>query len=441
MEIRLPYKFDPREYQLPFLRAMDSGKKRAVLVWHRRAGKDKTVFNFTIREAVKRVGSYYYFLPSYNQGRKIIWDGADKDGFRFLHHIPKALIDGQPNNTDMKVRLTNGSLIQVIGTDNIDSIVGTNPVGCVFSEYPLGDPRAWEFIRPILRENGGWAVFCYTPRGKNHGYELFEMARSNPEWFCQQLTVDDTYGRGGIVGPAEIQAERDAGMPENLIQQEYYVSFDAAVEHAVFGQQVFKAREEGRVTRVPHDVRLPVTCYWDMGRDGTAIWFAQTVRDEVRVIDCFRSFQSDIATDLQRVSKLPYKLDTMYFPHDGDNKNYSTGKTPKEIATELGFNVEIIPRIDKQSQINAARIFFTRCWFDDEKTREGFDALASWHYGFDSKLNVLSNLPVHDWSSHFSDAFCQMAIAHQDETDWRPADRYSDRYRQRRGRKSSWMAA
>ena len=78
-----------------------------------------------------------------------------------------------------------------MGTDQIIN-VGINPVGCVFSEFSLQDPKTWAFTRPILRENGGWAIFNFTPRGKNHAYELYLMAKNNPDWFCQKLTIDDT---------------------------------------------------------------------------------------------------------------------------------------------------------------------------------------------------------------------------------------------------------
>src|SRR5262245_28067867 len=152
--IEVPYNFSPREYQLPFFRAMESGKKRAVLVWHRRAGKDKTVFNFLVAEMLRRVGNYYYMFPTYAQGKKVIWEGKDKTGFPFLGHIPKELREGDPNNTEMKLTLKNGSLFQVIGSDNIDSVMGSNPVGCVFSEYALQDPNGWEYMSPILLENG-----------------------------------------------------------------------------------------------------------------------------------------------------------------------------------------------------------------------------------------------------------------------------------------------
>lgn len=243
--ITIPHNFSPREYQLPFLKAMDSGKKRAVLIWHRRSGKDKTVLNFTIKKMLERVGAYYYFFPSYAQGKKILWDGADKDGFKFLHHFPKEILDGKPNDSEMKIKLKNGSLFQIIGTDNYDSIVGTNPIGCVFSEYSLQDPNAWEYLRPILRENGGWAVFCYTPRGMNHGAKMLQVGKDNEEeWFTQVLTADDTQA----ISKEDIEKERKEGMPDDLIQQEFYCKFlDGA-------GQYFRRILENTYTEIPEIV-------------------------------------------------------------------------------------------------------------------------------------------------------------------------------------------
>lgn len=237
-DITIPYKFTPREYQLPLLRAMDNGYKRAVAVWHRRAGKDLTVLNMTVKKMFDRVGTYYHAFPEYNQGRKIIWDGRDKDGVKFLDHFPKPLVK-RMNATEMKVELTNGSIYQIIGADNYDSIVGSNPVGIVLSEWAVSDkyPEAWSYFRPMLAENGGWAVFVYTPRGRNHGWELYRMALDNPEWFCEVLTADDTKA----ISAKDIQAERDAGMSEDMLQQEFYCSFISSVENIVIPYELIEA--------------------------------------------------------------------------------------------------------------------------------------------------------------------------------------------------------
>ena len=144
-ELTLPYKFEPRWYQVPFLNKWNSGCKRLILVGHRRMGKDKMVFSQLAAHMWERVGTYYYFLPTYNQARKVIWNGADKSGMRFLDHFPKELIK-KMNETDMIIELKNGSILQMVGADNIDRIVGTNPVGVVFSEYSLMKAEVWKLI-------------------------------------------------------------------------------------------------------------------------------------------------------------------------------------------------------------------------------------------------------------------------------------------------------
>ncbi|HUN56230.1 MAG TPA: hypothetical protein VMU29_13850 [Smithella sp.] len=229
MEITIPYNYTPRRYQKGLYNCIGAGFKRAVAVWHRRAGKDKTLLNLIVKEAHKRIGTYYYFFPTYNQGRKVLWDGIDRNGFRYMDHIPEELRT-HTNQQEMKIRLKCGSLIQIIGTDNIDAIMGTNPVGCVFSEYSLQNPAAWDLIRPILTENGGWAVFNYTPRGRNHGFVLYEMAKNNPDWFTELLTVEDT----DVVSAAMVQSEREAGMSEEMIKQEFYCSFEASLSQCFF---------------------------------------------------------------------------------------------------------------------------------------------------------------------------------------------------------------
>lgn len=218
--IRIPYNFIPRDYQMNAAKAMDRGVKRIVLVWHRRSGKDKLALNLMIKKMVERKGVYYYLFPEYNQGRKAIWDGIDKDGWKFLDHFPKELVAAK-NDTEMKITLKNGSIFQIVGTDKIDSIMGTNPVGCVFSEFSLQNPAAWELVRPILRENGGWAMFIYTPRGMNHGWKILQVARENKEWFWEILSVRDTK----VMTEADVDKEIAEGMPPQLAGQEFYCEF------------------------------------------------------------------------------------------------------------------------------------------------------------------------------------------------------------------------
>src|SRR4029077_5679414 len=184
--------FMPRQYQLPICDALENKEYRKILCClPRRAGKDVVDFNLMIRAALKKIGVYFYIFPTYSQAKKVIWDSITNSGQKFLDYIPSELIVSK-NSQEMKITLINSSIIQLVGSDNIDSLVGTNPQGCVFSEYALQSPLAYQFLKPILTVNRGWALFISTPRGKNHFWELYNIAMHSPDWFCYKLTVEDT---------------------------------------------------------------------------------------------------------------------------------------------------------------------------------------------------------------------------------------------------------
>jgi len=218
--IQLPHLYKPRPYQIKLLNALDTGIKRAVIVWHRRSGKDKTCFNYMIKKSFERKGTYFYLLPTYSQAKKVIWDNMDNEGFKMLDHIPKELIKST-NGTELKIELANGSIIQLIAADEFkQSGVGTNPIGAVFSEYSVTNSDAWKFLSPILAANGGWVIFNFTPRGMNHAHTLLQQAKENPKWFWQVLTANDT----NVFTKDTIEEERKNNT-QDFIEQEYYCKF------------------------------------------------------------------------------------------------------------------------------------------------------------------------------------------------------------------------
>lgn len=407
--ITIPHNFEPRPYQLPVLRALDSGIKRAVSIWHRRAGKEKTFINYVAKAAFQRVGTYFYLFPTYAQAKKVLWDGKDREGFPFMAHFPKEIIKST-NETELRKEFINGSAVQLIGTDNIDSVLGTNPIGCVFSEYAMQDPSAWDYMRPILRENGGWAIFDYTPRGKNHGYQLYQMARSNPEWYAEILTVNDTKA----LSPADIEKERNEGMSEELIQQEYFCSFEGVQVGAYYGKQLQQAETDNRITAVPYEPELGVETWWDLGiGDSTAIWFTQSVNREVRVIDFYENSGEGLPHYAKHLQSKPYVYSAHHAPHDIEVRELGSGRSRKEIARSLGIDFHVVPNIPVDDGIEAARAILARCWFDRQKCERGLNALASYHKTFDEKARDWKQRPYHDWSSHAADAFRYLAVGHK----------------------------
>ncbi len=348
-------------------------------------------------------------FPTYAQAKKVLWDGRDREGFPFMGHFPKEIVKGK-NETELRLELVNGSAVQLIGTDNIDSVLGTNPVGCVFSEYAVQDPKAWDYIRPILRENGGWAVFDYTPRGKNHGYQLYQMARSNPEWFAEILTVDQTQA----ISASDIDKERREGMSEELIAQEFFCSFEGVLVGSYYGKQLQLAESEGRIGRVPFESGVGVETWWDLGiGDATSIFFTQSIGREIRVIDYYEASGEGLSHYAKKLQEKPYVYSAHHAPHDIEVRELGTGRSRKEVAQSLGIVFQVVPNLAIDDGIEAARSILSRCYFDRERCLRGLDALASYHKAYDDKLKDWRSYPQHDWSSHAADAFRYLAVGHK----------------------------
>ena len=412
-EITVPLDWAPRPYQFPLWKFMEDGGKRAVAVWHRRAGKDLLSVNWCAVSALTRPGLYWHLFPTYNQGRKIAWDGMTRDGRKFIEHFPKEMWEAV-NNTEMRLTLKNGSIYQVVGTDNVDRLVGANPVGVVFSEYSLQDPRAWDYIRPILAENGGWALFIYTARGRNHGYDMLNMARRNERWFQQTLTVDDTRA----ISIEAVDEERESGMPEEMIQQEFYCSFDAPLVGSYYGTAMAKLLADGRLGSLPYEPRLEVHTAWDLGvSDSTAIVFYQKHGQEIRIIDYYEASGEGMAHYAKVIKERDYVYGEHLAPHDIQVRELGSGKSRLEVARELGIRFRVVPNLRIDDGIEAVRTTLPKCWFDEKKCTHLIESLRQYRKDFDEKHKVFRDKPLHDWTSHPADAFRYMCVGLRDQLD------------------------
>ena len=333
-------KFKLRPYQAKLARAFDSGCKRLVAIWPRRAGKDLVCWNLLIESAWKRVGTYFLVYPTYSQGRKILFDATTIQGDRFLSFLPKEIIESV-NITEMKVRLKappgkdSGSLIQVVGSDNYDSLVGTNPLGCIFSEYALQDPRGYQFLRPALTANDGWAIFISTPRGKNSLWELWNIASNNsPAWFAERLTVEDT----GHISIEEIHNEIARGeISYDLAQQEYWCSFDLGVEGSYYSKYMDNLRLKGQIGPVPWEPAFKVHVALDIGvRDSTSLIWFQCIGQTIRIIDCYEKSKEGLEHYAKIIQQKPYQMGRYIAPHDIAVTEWGSGMTRLAKAKDLG---------------------------------------------------------------------------------------------------------
>ena len=426
MDIRLPHNWRPRPCQDNLWKYLSDGGLRAVACWHRRVGKDDVSLNHTACAAHERVGNYVHMLPEYSQARKAIWDAVNPHtGVRRIDQAFPSELRETTREQEMLIKFKNGSTWQVAGSDAYDSMMGTSFAGIVMSEYALANPSAWGYFSPILRENNGWAIFISTPRGHNHFEKICQHAERADNWFFEKLTVEDT----GLLTPEELADELavmqvlygdDYGRA--LFQQEYYVSFDAAVPGAIWADCILKAEQEGRIADFDSDPALLVDTGWDLGRtDDTAIWFRQIYGTTIDVIDHHSSNFKDIPfyVDLllERRARHGWRYGTHWLPHDARPRTLAAGG--KSILQqfldasaehpELG-TFAIAPRLDRQEGIQAARATFPYCRFHKTRCESGLNSLKHYHRKWDDELKKFSDHPEHNWASHDSDAWRTLSL-------------------------------
>ena len=426
VNIQIPNQWARRDYQAPAWDAITRGKKnRAVIVWPRRAGKDSLSLNYTAMMSQMRVGTYWHMAPTQRQVRKIVWQGIDKAGRRMIDQAFPPEIRKTIRDQEMTIELKNGSIWQCVGSDSYDTLVGTNTVGVVFSEYSIADPAAWNFIRPILAENNGFAVFIYTPRGANHGKKLYDMAVENDKWFAELLTVDDCEH----ITQEAIQDERDAGMPSEMIEQEFYCSFAGYQTGSFYGSHIAKAEKEGRICNVPWQPRLPVDTWWDLGVRGMSVIMTQPQGFQTNVINYFESSDTSLVDTITYLKgEYNYNWRNHHYPHDINTREISTGIKRHDIVHDMGWGGFTVGKIPVMDGIEASQVAMATCVFDKVKTERLIECLQNYRREWDEKNHTFKDKPLHDWASHGSDAFRQLGVMMKDyeapKDDW-----YKNRHR------------
>lgn len=194
-----------------------------------------------------------------------------------------------------------------------------------------------------------------------------------------------------------------------------------ALEGAYFARQLAEAKQDGRICRLAADPLLPVRAFFDIGGSGAsadamAIWIAQFVDREIRVLDYIEGSGQVLAYYVNQLRKRGWGGALCVLPHDGVTENSVTGKRYEDHVRESGFEVQVIKNQGRGAammRIESARRLFGRIWFNQAATEAGRDALGYYHEKKD-EVRAVGLGPEHDWSSHAADAFGLMCIAYEE---------------------------
>jgi phage terminase large subunit len=382
----------------------------SVIVAHRRAGKTVACIMELLTRALatsKTNARYAYIAPYREQAKTVAWGYLKQYAMSVVKDPEKDF-----RESELSVELINGSKVRLFGADNPNALRGMYLDGVVLDEYADMRPALWgEVIRPALSDRRGWAVFIGTPRGRNAFFKIWNDAQRDSDWFPLLLKASET----GLL-PDEELADARKTMSENQYEQEYECSFEAAVIGAIYAKELRTAREAGRICPVPYDPSKLVSTYWDLGRgDSTAIWFYQWIAGEKRFIDYHEDAGPTILEYLGVLKGKGYNYDTLWLPHDAQQKRIETDMSVEQIVRSNGFKVSITPNLPLETGINAARMLLQVCYFDEKRCLPGIEALNAYRWDYNDRLGETKATPVHNWASHGADAFRYAGVAAKEE--------------------------
>ena len=395
--IEIPYK--PREQQLAIHELIEK-YRFSVVVAHRRMGKTVSAINHIIRDAVlnqKEAPRYAYIAPTYGQAKRVAWDYMVKYALR---------LGGTSNISELRVDFL-GRRIQLYGSDNAEALRGQYFDGVILDEFGDQNPKIWtDIVRPALADRKGWCLFIGTPKGHNHFKEVRDRAEIDPDWGLLEFKASET----GVVDQQELDAAKRE-MGEDKYRQEFECSFDAAVEGSYYGQILNDLEDRNHFQDIPRDDICRTITAWDLGMgDSTSIWVAQLVGSEVRLIDYYENHGVGLDNYVKWLRDNDYHKAEHILPHDVQVRELGTGKSRMEMLQDAGLDIRVAPRMAVDDGIQAVRRLLPRCWFSVPKTQIGLNCLRNYRRAYDEKRKIFYERPMHDWSSHGSDAFRYLAI-------------------------------
>ena len=355
-----------------------------------------------------------YVAPFRSQAKSVAWD--------YLKYFARPITKSS-NEGDLIIELLNGAKIRLFGADNADAMRGLGFDGLYLDEYGDFKPSVWgNVIRPALSDKQGWCVFGGTPKGKNQFWSIYETSRKLPnDWFSLSLPAS----KSKLLPESELDAAK-AQLAEDQYLQEYECSFEAAIVGAIWGIEMRKVTEDGRITKVENQIEVKTHTAWDLGHtDDTAIWWYQVIAGEIHIVDFFALSGGTIEEFVSKIKEKPYNYGKHYLPHDARARTLASGgkSVIEQMAAKLGINnLAIVPSLSVQEGIQAVRTALPRCWFDAEKCADGIEALRQYQREYDEDKKAFRQTPKHDWTSHPADAMRMLAISWREEPKDKPPD-------------------
>jgi len=417
------FPFSYRTYQIrDYKRFRSMEQPLFFLMYARRSGKDAFCWSVCVSEALRVPGNYVYVLPNYKQAKRVIWNGGMIDKktklfTRYYNLIPKDFIIGA-NAQELTISLSNGSIINLVGTLDPETARGTNATGFVFSEFAFYKTiEAYQVIQPIVTEAKSWILINTTPNGFNFSWRLFNELKYNNRWYTNKETVEtlvDESGNRYITEQDITEYVENGGCSPGQVRQEFYCEPVLNEDELYYGEELTEMRKSGRIRENTLIAGLPMHFVFDLGNDATPIIGFQLDLSGTPVISYYfkpiksvkpwNFYWNEINT---YVNKNNLSRGKFVLPHDSANRSRSVSAVSSAALDfrNLGADVIVLKRkSEKDALISLSKVYLPKTIINNS-CEHLIDALSSYNRKYDEKNDIFSDKPTHDWASHPSDAY------------------------------------
>lgn len=346
---------------------------------------------------------------------------GEKDGFKVFTDVIKTPGDG--------VIIFQG--MQDHTAESIKSLEGFKRAWV--EEAQTLSATSLSLLRPTIREEGSQLWFSWNPRRRSDPVDAMLRGGTLPtDAVVVRANWIDNPWFPDVLDQERKDCRRDSPEQYPHIWDGEYAT---VLSGAYFAEAISRAKQERRIGRLARDPLMQIRAFWDIGgagskSDATAIWIAQFVEREVRVLDYYEAQGQPLAAHLNWLRGNGYEDALCVLPHDGEHTNVLTAKTFADHIEAAGFRTDTVKNQGRgaaMKRIEAARRLFPSIWFNAETTQPGLDALGWYHEKRDEDRN-LGLGPEHDWSSHGADAFGLMCVAYEAPVQKQKANKRDNRY-------------
>ena len=310
----------------------------------------------------------------------------------------------------------NGSRFLFLGLSNniskVKSYEGLDIVWCEESESITYS--SWETLIPTLRKKGSEIWVSFNPLDEmDDTYQRF-VVNPPPQAYVQKVNYNDNPWF-----PEELEKERVYLKDKN--EDLYNHVWEGEVLSNRDGAYYAKFIANDQIMDFAVEPNILVDTYWDLGMsDSTCIFLVQQIGMEIRVVDCYENQGEGLQFYVNWLHEWKAKHQAVfgdhYAPHDIQVRELGTGKSRLETARKLGIHFRVVRKLTIEDGIHAARAILPKCYFHKTNCKDGLQALRRYRKEFDEKKGVYKTHPLHDWSSHYADAFRYFAIAFRDRS-------------------------